>query len=221
MQGDDEGIAQRRRDDGGGAVIYLSGHVGTARHSRLGFMLSPDNRHCVPAGVAFAVDNGCFINPDGYSDARYLQFLERLPSERRLFATAPDVVADHAATVERSLPMLRGIREAGYPAAFCAQDGWEDATTPWDDFDVLFVGGSTQFKFRGGRLAVDAAKRRGKQTHMGRVNSKDRLMGAAAIGCDSADGTFLRFGPDVNTPRLLVWLERLVGEPMLTDRLPT
>ncbi len=28
---------------------------------------------------------------------------------------------------------------------------------------------------------------------------------AAAIGCDSADGTYLTFGPDVNLPRLLSW----------------
>jgi hypothetical protein len=34
----------------------------------------------------------------------------------------------------------------GYPAAFVAQDRWDETATPWDEFDVLFVGGSTEFK---------------------------------------------------------------------------
>ena len=31
--------------------------------------------------------------------------------------------------------------------------------------------------------------------------------GTQEIGCDSVDGTYLTFGPDVNLPRLLDWLE--------------
>jgi hypothetical protein len=199
-------------------MIYLSGHIGAMRHSRLGFMLTPDRwGQDVPDDAPIAADNACFSSPDRYSDERYLRFLDRLPPDRCLFATAPDVVEDHAATVERSLPMLRRLRAAGFRAAFCAQDGWLEETAPWDDFDVLFVGGSTAFKFRDGRRAVYAAKRRGKRTHMGRVNSYGRLAAAAAIGCDSADGTFLRFGPNLNVPRLFAWLDQLVREPMLTD----
>lgn len=34
----------------------------------------------------------------------------------------------------------------GYPAALVAQDGLTDATTPWSDLDVLFLGGSTAWK---------------------------------------------------------------------------
>jgi hypothetical protein len=44
---------------------------------------------------------------------------------------------------------------------------------------------------------------------MGRVHSLDRLRAAVGIGCDSADGTFLRFGPDTNWPRLKYWLDHL------------
>ncbi len=202
-------------------MIYLSGHVGDMRHPRLGFIMTFRRglRQRIPDDAAFAADNGCFTASNNYSDDGYLRFLDQLPVDRCLFATAPDVVGDHAATVERSLPMLRRIRAAGFPVAFIAQDGWSEETTPWDEFDALFVGGTTEFKFRGGRLAVHAARQRGKRTHMGRVNSLDRLAAAAAIGCDSADGTFLRFGPDVNTPRLFAWLDRLTREPMLIDAL--
>ena len=198
-------------------MIYLSGHVGAMRHARLGFLLTPDMGNRIPEGVPLGADNACYSNPDGYSDDRYIDHLNRFSKDTCLFAPAPDVVGDHAATVIRSVQMLRRIRDAGYPAAFCAQDGWDEATTPWDDFDVLFVGGTTAFKFRGGRMAVRAAQRRGKKTHMGRVNSRDRLRAAAAIGCDTADGTFLRFGPDVNTPRLFAWLDSLDQEPMMLE----
>jgi hypothetical protein len=41
---------------------------------------------------------------------------------------------------------------------------------------------------------------------MGRVNSERRYRYAYAIGCDTADGTFLTFGPDTNIRRLRAWL---------------
>ncbi len=45
--------------------------------------------------------------------------------------------------------------------------------------------------------------------HCGRVNSLKRLRYAASIGCQSADGTFLAYGPDRNLPVLLGWLHTL------------
>lgn len=194
-------------------MIYLSGCIVDMRHPKLGFLLTPDMGNAIPADAVVAADNGCFTKPDGYSDERYAAHLGRFPHNRTLFAAAPDVLGDHAATVGRSVPVLRLIRSLGLRAAFVAQDGWDDATTPWAELDALFVGGSTAFKFRGGRDAVAAAKRRGKWAHMGRVNSLDRLRAAKSIGCDSADGTYLRFGPDVNSPKLLRWLDALEAQP--------
>jgi len=198
-------------------MIYLSGHIGAMRHPRLGFIVTPDMGNLMPHVVLFAVDNARYSNPQGYSDERYLAYLGKLPRDRCLFATAPDVVGDHKTTVVLALPMLRRIRYEGFKSAFCAQDGWDEKTTPWDEFDVLFIGGTTEFKFRGGREAVQAARQRGKRTHMGRVNSKERLKAAAAIGCDTADGTFLKFGPDINTRRLFKWLDSLDNEPMMME----
>lgn len=196
-------------------MIYLSGAVCGERfsHPRLGFILTPDMGNLVPMNTPVAADNGCFTNPKNYSDARFLRYLERMPRDRTLFAVAPDVLGSHVATVERSLPILANIRQIGLPAAFVAQDGWEEATTPWEMIDVFFIGGSTAFKFRGGREAVHAAKKRGKWAHMGRVNSYERLRASAGIGCDSADGTFLKFGPDVNWPKLKRWLDALTEQP--------
>jgi len=45
-----------------------------------------------------------------------------------------------------------------------------------------------------------------------RVNSLRRLRHAAAIGCESADGTFLAYGPDRNLPTLLGWLQTVAQD---------
>jgi len=190
-------------------MIYLTGKVTSYTHPRLGVMMTPRRREDPPPDVPIAVDNGCFADPGSYHEGRYVDFVAAMPRERTLFAAAPDVLGDHAATVRRSLTGLRAIRRAGVPAAFVAQDGWDEHDTPWDELDVLFIGGTTEFKLRGGRAAAQAARRRGKRVHMGRVNGLGRLRAAVAIGCDSADGNCLTFGPDKNWPRVRRWLESI------------
>lgn len=176
----------------------------------IGMMCTPAEGKSPAAAAVWAADNGCFGK--GYpGDVGYLGWLDRLAEHvgRCLFATAPDVVADAAATLARSGPFLGLIRDRGYPAAFVAQDGLEDLDVPWAEFDALFIGGSTGWKLgRAARRLVAEAKARGKWVHMGRVNSRRRWAYAEYIGCDSVDGTFLAFGPDVNLPRLVSWISQ-------------
>lgn len=170
---------------------------------------TPKQGNRLPAGVVWAADNGCFGKGYPGDDAWHAWLASYSDEERSrcLFAVAPDVVGDAAATLARSLPWLPKIRVLGFPAAFVAQNGLEDPVVPWDAFDVLFVGGDTAWKLGPhARRLVAEAKARGKWVHMGRVNSARRLRYADAIGCDSADGTYLAFGPDVNLPRVLAWL---------------
>lgn len=165
------------------------------------------------AGVPWCADNGAFS--DRFDERKWWAFLlRRQPwASTCLFAAAPDVVGDAAATLTRSVPWLPKIRALGYPAALVAQDGLEHLTVPWDDFDVLFIGGTDQFKL--GHHAIrlaEEARRHGKRVHVGRVNSDKRFRFAArpypfGLGADTADGTFLTFAPDHNLGRLLRWLE--------------
>lgn len=176
----------------------------------IGQICTPAEGRAVIPGATWAADNGCFGK--GYpGDAEYLAWLATRAehADRCLFATAPDVVADAAATLARSAPFLPLIRALGYPAALVAQDGLEHLDVPWDSFDVLFIGGSTDWKLgaAAGRLTAEA-KRRGKAVHMGRVNSRRRWSYAEHIGCDSVDGTFLAFGPDINLARLTNWVSQ-------------
>lgn len=192
-------------------MLYLSGAISqqAVGEPGLGWLLTPNMGNRLPSTGAWGADNGCFTQPHTYSDERYLAWLAKMApaSGRCLFATAPDVVGDAAATLARSLPMLPRLRSAGYLAALVAQDGLEDEQVPWQAFDVLFIGGSTEWKMGPECAAlITEAKARGKLVHVGRVNSAKRFRHFAALGADSADGTFLAFGPAKNLPKLRSWL---------------
>ena len=193
-------------------MLYFANPTGAAvaamRDGLLGYIDTPKQGNRRPAGVTWCADNGRFGKGWPGSDA-WLSWLQANAHDAHTcaFATAPDVVGDAAATLAESLPWLPRIRALGYPAALVAQDGLEALTVPWDAFDVLFIGGSTEWKLGPHARALTAeAKRWGKRVHMGRVNSERRYRYAAAIGCDSADGTYLTFGPDVNLPNVLAWV---------------
>lgn len=183
------------------------------RDGLLGHLTTPASRNTVEDGVEWAVDNGCF-NDSYPGDALYLEWLADLracaPLDRCAFAVAPDIVCDAQATLDRSLPVLPHIRSLGYRAALVAQNGLEHLEVPWESFDALFIGGDTDWKLSGyARTVIAEARHRGKWIHMGRVNSERRLRYAHALGCHSADGTYLAFGPDTNLPKLLAWLRRV------------
>lgn len=190
--------------------------VAAMREGLLGYLDTPAQGNRRPHGVTWAADNGCFGK--GYpGDDEWLAWLTTNAGDAAscLFAVAPDVVGDAEATWERSAPFLPLIGALGYPAALVAQDGMEQMAVDWDTFDVLFIGGSTDWKLgAAARRLVAEAKTRGKHVHMGRVNSERRYRYALAIGCDSVDGTYLTFGPDLNLPDVLAW-SRLAAQPEL------
>jgi hypothetical protein len=189
------------------------------RAGLLGFIDTPGQgyRHVREPGMSWCADNGCF-NGAKFNEDRWWRFLvdNSHAAGDCVFATAPDVVGDHLATLERSRPWLPRIRELGYPVALVAQDGSTPDNTPWDEFDVLFLGGTTDWKLGlEAQVMATHAKSLGMWVHLGRCNSGRRLRFAEAIGCDSADGTYLVFGPDVNFPRLMRWVNDLRDNPAL------
>ena len=184
----------------------------------IGYIATPTTTHQAQrvAGADWCADNGCFGKH--FNIDRWWAWLQSHAGDAAtcVFATAPDVVGDHAATLERSLPWLPKIRALGFPVAFVGQDGAAVDTVPWDDFDVLFIGGTTEWKLGAeARTLVAHAKSRGMWVHMGRVNSHRRFRYADAIGCDSADGTYLIWGPDVNLPDVLHWVSDVKHSPAL------
>jgi hypothetical protein len=180
---------------------------------RIGCMTTPAQGNRIPQGALYAADNGKFgkgwPGPAAWW-AWLTDTITQYGADRCLWAVAPDVPTDAAATLAESLPWLARIRKFGVPVAFAAQDGSEHGLIPWGAFDVLFLAGSTEWKIGpAARQLAAEARARGLAVHMGRVNSRQRLRLADAFGCATADGTYLAFGPDQNLPRLLAWVDEL------------
>lgn len=172
------------------------------RHT-IGLMCQPASNP-PRAGWLWAADNGCFSAK--WDEAAWRTWLNRdMPRSGCLFAVVPDVVADHAATVDRFVEHVPTVIKARYPVAFVAQDGATVDGIPWNYIDCLFIGGSTEWKMSAAAFAVAVeARRRGLWVHVGRVNSWRRYK-AWAADADSADGTFLAYGPQVNAPKVARW----------------
>jgi hypothetical protein len=148
------------------------------------------------------MDNGAF---SGFDEGAFVRMLERFHDVPGcLFVTAPDVVADAAATFARWTFWSRAIRGMRLRPAYVAQDGLHPSIMP--DCEAVFIGGSTAFK-EGEQVRALCAycKARGIWVHWGRVNGRRRYLMAKSAGADSVDGTgFSRF-PDTNIPKIAEW----------------
>lgn len=173
--------------------------------------------NAIPNDVVWAADNGCY--PAGVFDwGAYDRWLTRVSPalDRCLFLVVPDMPFDAEGTIERFEQWAPLLQKVQRPLAFVTQDGMGTEDVPWSQIDVVFVGGSTEWKTGDeSALLVGEAKRRGKWAHMGRVNSLKRLRVAYTMGCDSADGTFLKYGPSVNWGRLVRWMDDLNRHPSM------
>jgi hypothetical protein len=192
-------------------MLYLSGCIPSKPelqealvHAGIGAMLTPfSQRHAPSTEWWWAADNGCFS--DKWDEQTWFRWLESKDHPgTAVFATVPDVVADHNATLTRWQRYAENVHRLGYKTAFVLQDGATAQTVPFSDMDALFIGGSTEYKTsHDAYKLVCIAKDEGKWIHMGRVNSRKRMQLAFDWGCDSVDGTYLAFGPDKNTPKLI------------------
>lgn len=179
-------------------MIYLTGATNDEDEPSLiangiGLMIQPGNSYHLRSDryPFYAIDCGM-----KWSDAEpYLAWLESRSPVGCLFAVSPDAYPDAAESQRRGLEFAPLIRAMGFPVAIVAQDGAEDLTWPWEDFDVLFIGGQRETKWKTSQYAEGLCRRaraQGLWVHMGRVNSSKRLERARAMGCNSADGTFLK-----------------------------
>jgi hypothetical protein len=151
--------------------------------------------------VPWAADNDAF---NGFDGPRFETMLDRLAGiPNCLWVAAPDVVGDAEATLGLFDEWHAHIADR-FPVALVLQDGMTVERVPWDRLDAVFVGGSTEWKLSDdARLICEEANRRGKRTHMGRVNTRRRIKVAKAWGCGSVDGTAVAMFTDAHLPWML------------------
>ena len=190
-----------------------------ANPGRLGFLVTPRNQTRIATAnrdlcLPWAVDNGAYA---GFDRAAFRVLLRRCTGKPGcLFVVCPDVVGNAHMTLTLFDAWADEVQQTGHPIAFVGQDGAESLDIPWNRFDCWFVGGSTAWKLSqvSAGLILEA-KRRGKWVHMGRVNSRRRMLLAYDLGCDSVDGSGpTRFG-DKYTANFVRWLRDLHEQPVL------
>lgn len=176
---------------------------------RIGCIMTPAQGNTLPPSVTWCGDNGRFGQGWPGRDT-YLRWAAQMAADidRCQFMVAPDVPFDMAGTLAEFHTYCDDLHSLGYPVALALQNGAEHVTLPWGDIEAVFIGGDTTWKTgpAAAALAAEAAEL-GKHVHMGRVNSRKRFLLAAGMGCDSADGTFLVYGPNKNIVRLLNWAD--------------
>lgn len=179
----------------------------------IGFMVTPNIGNTRKPEWTWSADSGCFNRKTYKGDDNYIAWLaEQHSKDKCLFATAPDVLGDGQATVSLAVTWLPIIRSLGYRPALVTQDGMTPEMVPWHLLGSdgwLFLGGTNAHKLGPeAKALIAAAKARGLKVHAGRVNSGRRFEAMSALGVDSADGTYLGFGPEILMPRLLSWIEK-------------
>lgn len=193
---------------------YLAGKY----QGKIGWLLSPGGYRRPHKWLPYAVDNGAFA---GFDEQAFLDLIRHIAAqvalreiEPPLWVIVPDVVAHRAATLEsweRWAPQLKAF---GWPLAFAVQDGMTQADVP-KDAEVIFVGGSTKWKWN---TAPDWC-RDNARVHVGRVNGYRWLWYCDQWGVESTDGTGFFRGDMVQLAGLEQYLRESTGGGLPTSPL--
>ncbi len=172
----------------GGIVHYLAAKY----PGKIGWMMSPGGFKEPRAWLPYVIDNGKFKTND-WKEEQFFDLLDRCNLSRFKpdWVAVPDEVANRDRTLRLWDYYESRVRKYGWRLAFVVQDGMTPNDVP--DCDVVFVGGSTNWKWRNAALFCATFPR----VHIGRVNWVDKLEYCERIGAESCDGTgFFRGGSD-------------------------
>ena len=185
-------------------IGYLAGKY----QGLIGWLLSPDGWRKPPSWMPYALDNGAYgawANKRQWNAEAFRAHIEKSKtSHKPLWVVVPDVVTDMDATMiswHEWSPQLRDMIP-NVPLAFAVQDGMTPYHVP-KDADVIFVGGSTEWKWRNLYSWTDNFPR----VHVGRVNSERMLWMAHDAGAESCDGTGWMRGGEERLDDLVRYLE--------------
>lgn len=198
-------------------VNGMRGYVGQTRGGKmmarciaegLGEMTQPEE--FPPRRYPWVLDNGAFKlwrNGKPFNSERF-ERVARAAAEHPVkpdFVVAPDVVADAAKSLPLSVAWAPVLRSMGHRVALVVQDGMtaEDVRKVAGLFDVLFVGGSLEWKLETVGSWASLAREVGLSSHVGRMGGRGRVQLAKKMDVDSVDscvplfsdanmGTFLR-----------------------------
>lgn len=181
-------------------MLYLAANNSKVHRLRergfpLGWIMSPKGLRN-PRALPFAIDNGLYHPPDDPPHGMkalppFYRMLDRIQRERwrPMFVVVPDVPYHGKASWELSKRHVWHVASRGFPTALAVQDGMSYDVLDDGRFGWVFVGGSTEWKWRTMPRWVAEAHARGMKAHVARVNTWPRIQLCQDAGADSADGT--------------------------------
>ncbi len=191
-----------------------------ANPGRLGWLFGPTHFMTPKPDIEFALDNDAY--PDWtkgktFNYPAWVGMLDkvRLSGIAPRWVAVPDVVTNRKATLESWKRFAPVARCYGWPMAFVVQDGMTERDIP-QDAALVFVGGSTQWKWRSIPTWVKAFPR----VHVGRCGtSREKLDRLEQMGVESCDGSgfFRDTAAGKNARNLFAWLARETHQPDLVN----
>ena len=163
----------------------------------------------------YACDNDVYNNrndPEWWcreGEKRWLKMLDTISGEHLpLWAALPDVYGDWLRTLERGWHYREELLSRGIRVAIALQNGigdWSEALALSPD--AVFVGGSTEWKWKYAEEICAYFQPRGIWVHIARVSGYLKARESLRIGADSIDGTGWMRNPGRNLPELLQELD--------------
>jgi hypothetical protein len=174
-------------------IVMVSNHTGIKTGylaglfpGKIGHLFSPRGKRGPYRFMPYGLDNDAFNLRDNWDEAAWLDLLEWASNSGQdpRWALVPDVVGDREETLARWGKYAGRTRHFGWPLAFAVQDGMTKDDVP-SDAEVVFVGGSTEWKW----ATMEEWCYEFPRVHVGRVNSYSALWKCHLAGAESCDGT--------------------------------
>ena len=164
-------------------------HYAAGRHpGKVGLLVGPSyfKKQTIRPWLPYVLDNDAFTLRENWDEAAWLRMLQwaKMQAHKADWVLVPDVVGDREGTLARWDQYAPTAAECKRPLAFAVQDGMTPDDVP-NDARVVFVGGSTEFKWR----TVEMWATHFPRVHVGRVNNIDRVWQCEDLGIESVDGT--------------------------------
>jgi len=193
-------------------------HYWAGLYGGLGHLVGPDRSYNAMPHLPYALDNGAFGAWTAKRAWNELAFVKHVAAHchsllRPMWCVVPDVVGDREATLAMWSEWAPRLRDQHHLAlAFAVQDGMTPNDVP-HGADIVFVGGTTAWKWD----TLEMWARAWPRVHVGRVNGRKGLDLCAGAGVESCDGTGWFRGDPAQLIELGTFLAEQAGKPF--DRL--
>tara|TARA_R110000737_G_scaffold352251_1_gene397465 strand:- start:6905 stop:7561 length:657 start_codon:yes stop_codon:yes gene_type:complete len=144
----------------------------------------------------YAIDNGCYADWNKgrpFNEKGFIKLLDKW-ADHADWIVIPDSIGNWKETLAMFMIWVYKLKVFKRPLLLVAQDGCEE-----NNFKQLksiansgigiFIGGSTDFKLKNGKVISNICKERDVICHVGRVNSAKRVRLCSYWGVSSFDGS--------------------------------